>query len=289
MTDEPLDSELLSAHLDDELSASERARVDAALAADPGLAATHAELAEVRATLRGTAVQMPAGAHARMTAALEDTGSANTGSADTGTGAPVVELAARRRAPTAAAVAAVFLIIAGVVGGLGGSARIPAIGDLVAQHEAAASVIDGRAMPEDMEPMEHMDKMPMEDARAAALDMPADYEMADAFAYGTTVHLVYRSAEGDPVSVIRQNGEADLAALGDGSMMSDGDVEMWSAPMDDAYVVVVDGSGYYWTVISRQPHDDMMSAMMHDLPSRSPSMGDRLRDAAEAIVEPFRL
>ncbi|MEQ8841979.1 MAG: zf-HC2 domain-containing protein [Acidimicrobiales bacterium] len=273
-----MNEEWLSAYLDDELAPAERDELEAAIAADPALAATHAELTDVRSRLRGASVTMPDAALGRVLAAV--------GSDDAGAPAAVLAFPTRRRTPTFAAAAAVFVIIAGVVGGLGGATRIPALGDLVARHEVAAAVIDGAEMPDDMG---HMDKMPMDDAAAAALVMPADYSMADAFLDGSTVHLVYRTAHGDPVSVIRQDGEADLDALGDGAMMSDDGVEMWTAPMGDAYVAVVDGSGYYWTVISTEPPDDMMDVMVHDLPSRSPSMGERLRAAADAVVDPFRL
>ena len=45
--------EWLSAHLDGELDATERAEVEAALAADPALAAEYDALAEVRRVVRG--------------------------------------------------------------------------------------------------------------------------------------------------------------------------------------------------------------------------------------------
>lgn len=276
-----MNEEWLSAHLDGELAGGEVAELEAALAADPALAATLADLAAVRGLLRAEAVAVSDDTLARIVALVAADGDESRPAVT----APVVMLE-QRRAPTFAAVAAVLAIIAGVVGGLGGSTRIPALGDLVARHEAAAAVIDGEAMPDEVAPM---DKMPMADAAAMALPMPEDYAMADAFVRGSAVHLVYRTGQGDPVSVIREEGDADLDALGDGSMISDGDVEMWSATMGDTYVAVVDGSGYFWTVISAEPHDDMMDVMMHDLPSRTPSVGERLRDAADAVVAPFRL
>lgn len=282
-----MNEEWLSAHLDGELAPDERRETEAAMRADPELAATYDELARVRALLRDEPVTIPAGALTRVIDAVE-------GAADgdgTGEIAPVLPLVGRRRVPTVAAAAAAMVIIASVVGGLGGSTTVPALGELIAQHEVAAAVVDGAAMPADMEldGMDHMPSMPMEKASAAALPMPADYSMEHAFGNDRTVHLVYRTGSGEPVSVFRQEGDVDMARLGDGSMVSGDEVDMWSAPIDDTHVVVVDGTGYVWIVVSALPHDDMMDDLMHDLPTRSPSIGERAREAADAVVETFRI
>ncbi len=277
-----MNEDLLSAYLDGELSGAEHEDMTKALAADDELAAIHGDLAQVRALLRGDAVVVPDGAVERMISAVE----VDDVDASAGAIAPVVALPSRGGVPMFAAVAAALAVIAGVVGGLGGSTQIPALGDLIAQHEVAAAVVDGAPMPDEMG---ELHSMPMDEASAAAPPMPKDYSMAQAFADGSTLHLVYRTGHGEPVSVIRQEGDADLAALGEGSMVSADGAEMWSAPMDDAYVAVVDSAGYIWIVISAEPDDDMMDEMMHDLPSRSLSWEERLRDAADALVAPFRL
>ena len=59
--------------------------------------------------------------------------------------------------------------------------------------------------------------------------------------------------------------------------------------MDGSYVAVVDGDGYLWVIVSRTAHDEMMDGMMYDLPSREPGFGERLRGAADTVVEPFRI
>lgn len=281
-----MNEEWLSAHLDGELSADERLELDAALSQDPALASTYAELARVRAMLRGEPVDMPGGALGRMIAHVETADGSGTHRVDSTTPAEVVSLARHRRVPTFAAAAAAMVIIASVVGGLGGSRSFPALGDLVARHEAAAAVVEGAPMPDDMD---HMDPMPMDDANAVALAMPSDYSMQHAFADEETVHLVYRSGAGDAVSVFRHEGDVDVGAFGAGSRISGDEADMWTGPMDGAFVAVVDGRGYVWVVVSAEPHDDMVGDMMHDLPTRTPSLDERLRDVADAAVEPFRI
>lgn len=272
--------EWLSAHLDGELDPAERAAVDEALAADPALAAEYAGLADVRRTLRGELLDPPHGVMARIIAEVD----AADAEPAPGAAAPVVRLADRRRVPTFAAAAAAMAIIASVVGGIGGAESLPAIGDFVAQHEAAAAVVSGAPMPDEMM---DMDEMPMPDAMAVAPTMPDDMAMAHAYADGSTIHLVYLTSAGEPVSVFRHEGDADVDDLGDGAVTTADGAAMWSAPRDGRYVVVIDGTGYVWVVVSDGPHDDMMDDMMDELPSRSPSLGDRLRDMADAVVDPF--
>jgi hypothetical protein len=279
-----VNEEWLSAHLDGELSSSEAAELEAVLASDPALAAIHDDLARVRAMVRGSVVEPPQGTLERIVAGVER---ADEHANPDRPVAPVYSLASRRRVPTFAAVAAALVIIASVVGGLGGSDSLPALGDLIAQHEAAASVIDGEPMPDHMDHM-GMDEIPMDEAMDVALPMPADFSVRHAFASGSITQLVYMSADGEPVSVFRHEGETDLGDLGNGSVSSGPEAEMWSARRLDAYVAVVDGTGYVWVIVSAEPHDDMMDDMMDDLPTRSPSIGERLRDTADAAVEPFR-
>ncbi|GJM37641.1 MAG: hypothetical protein DHS20C19_10080 [Acidimicrobiales bacterium] len=271
----------LSAHLDGELSAAERAEVDAALAADPVLAADYADLQRVRSLLRSGAVEPAPGAMDRIVAAV-DAADRDAPAADV---APVLRLRRRRRVPTVAAAAAAMVIIASVVGGVGGTESLPAIGDLVAQHEVAAAVVEGAPMPDDMMAMA---EMPMDDAMAAAPPMPEDLAMTHAFTDGPTMHLVYVTSGGEPISVFRHEGDADVEAFGAGSVVKADEASMWSAPHSGAYVAVIDGTGYVWFVVSAEPHEAMMDDMMHDLPSRSPSLGERLRDAADVVAEPFR-
>lgn len=284
-----MNEELLSAHLDGELSDAERTEVDAALAADADLAAAYDALRAVRAVLRGETIEPPAGSAERVVAAVRAADTATAAVEDDAI-APVVSLGSRRRVPSLAAVAAVMLIIVGVVGGVGGAEGLPAIGDLVAQHEAAAAVVDGAPMPDEMD---DMDKMPMGEAMSAAPSMSDEMAMADAYVDGPTLHLVYVDGGGEVLSIFRHEGDAGgggFDGLERAGATPDDDTQMWSGPRDGLYVAVIDDeNGYVWVVISDEPKDAMMADMMQDdLPGRSPSFGDRLRDAADVIVEPFR-
>ena len=265
-----MNPEWLSAHLDGELSDRESAELGAALADDPALRAELDAIGRVRATLRSAAVEPPAGSLERIVATLG-------GEPDH---APVIPLASRRRVPTFAAVAAAVVIIASVVGGVGGTTSVPALGELVARHEAAA------AESEDF--MAETIEMPMDKAATMAPTLPADFEMQHAFVDGPTVHLVYQTPQGVAMSVFRQQGSTDMADLPAGEVSHAGSNPMWSATYGTSYVAVVDSSGFVWVVVAAEPHDTMMVAMMDDLPSRSPSFGDRARDAADAAIRPFR-
>lgn len=276
-----MNEDWLSAHLDGELTSEEAAQVTAALASDPDLAARHDELRSVRERLRGAAVSVSDETIARLVAAVDATPDAGSSSPDTAT---VVPLAPRRRARRLAAIAAVLVIVAGVVGGVGGTASLPALGDLVARHEVAAAVVTGAPAPDGDDLMDEMDPMPMDEASGAALPMPREFAMEKAFAHGSTVQLVYRSADGEPLSVFRHEGDVDVEDLGDGSMAWSDEAAMWSAPMEGSYVAVVDGDGYVWVVVSAAPHPEMMDDMMHDLPTRSPSWRERVA----RFVEPLR-
>jgi anti-sigma factor RsiW len=278
-----MNEEWLSAHLDGELSEAEAAELDAALAADPELVATLADLRRVRSVLRAATVEPPAGSVERIVARVEARDGRSESDARP---APVVSLRSRRRVPTFAAVAAALVIIAGVVGGFAPAESLPALGDLVAQHQAAAAVVSGEPMPADMDKMS-MNEIPMEDA-GVGLAMPEGYSMQHAFANDSTIQLVYMSASGDPVSVFRHEGEADFADLGAGSVSMAGDDPMWSSQRLGANVVVVDGTGYVWVVISEQSDDAALIDMMDDLPSHSPSLVERLRRTADRAIEPFR-
>ncbi|MCH1434111.1 MAG: hypothetical protein L7U56_00455, partial [Acidimicrobiales bacterium] len=123
-----------SAWLDGELDDAEIAVLESELAADEALAAEFEALRSVRQYVRAEAmVALSPAALDRIVTAVE----AVPGSGDEVVSpAPVVHLSARRRVPTLAAIAASFAIIVSVVGGLGGSATLPAVGDLIARHDA---------------------------------------------------------------------------------------------------------------------------------------------------------
>lgn len=266
-----------SAWLDGELDPAEAAAVAAELAADPDLADQVEGLRSVRSLLRDHgAIDLRADAGARLVARVEALDSADPPAAS----APVVELAARRRIPTVAAVAASFAIIVSVIGGVGGSSTLPAVGDLIARHDAAAA-----EMPEE----------PMDDAPSDMPKLDGAMDMMKAEEVDGVAHAVYIAADGSVVSVFRLEGELDGDALVDdmgGSMGEMDGTSMWAADIGTRHVAVLDGDGYVWTIVSDvdvDPMADLMDDMMDELPERTPSLAERLHDVAEAVVEPFEL
>lgn len=275
-----IDDDRLSAYLDDELNATERAEVDTALNSNPGLQSILAELAAVKDLLGNSLIEPSTSGVERMLAAVE-----NADEQPSAGSSPIVDLASRRRVPTFAAVAASIVIIASVVGGVGGTASIPAIGDLVARHDAAASILEsGAEMAMDDDAMHEM----MDDGPA----MPDSLDLTFADQDGSLVHAVFESPDGTLLSVFRQDGDADLAEIDDemgaGEIVDMGGHEMWSTDMGDTHIAVVDGDGFMWTFVGDADADHMTN-MMTDLPTRSPSISDRIGDVADAITRPFRL
>ncbi|MEM9201394.1 MAG: RseA family anti-sigma factor [Actinomycetota bacterium] len=273
-----------SAWLDGELDDNEIADLETALAADTELAAEFEALRSVRDLIRSEAVMaMPAAAYDRVVEAVSSVDVEDIGpdhAAGVTTAAPdaaVIDLATRRRrVPTFAAVAASFAIIVSVVGGLGGSTTLPAVGDLIARHDAAAAE------------MPASEGGPMDDMP----EMPAPMEMAMSDTDDDVVHAVYVTPGGAVVSVFRQDGELDVNELVD--EMNGGETgdmaghPMWAKDIGDLHVTVVDGDGYVWTFINDVDEPvDMMDDMVNDLPARSAGIRERLHDVAEAIVEPF--
>ncbi len=271
----------ISAWLDGEMPPDEAARFEAGLAADPDLATEVEAVAGIRRLLH-TNARVPLGDQVleRIVAVV----GADTEGLGSAAGVGAASLSARRRKPTLAAVAAASVIIASVVGGLGGSTTLPALGDLVARHAAAAASAD------DMPPS---DNEVMADAMADGPMLPTGHSMAHAWRSDEFVHLMYAAPDGTMMSVFRQEGDTDVARVGD-EMGGKGDVgqmagtPMWSGSVSDTHVAVFDGDGFLWTIVGDADHDTM-EAMMAVLPSREPSLGERIRDAADAIVEPFRL
>jgi len=276
-----IDDDRLSAYLDDELGPDERAAVGAALAADPRLQTLLGELAAMKEMLGQSLIEPSASSAQRMITAVERAEETTAAQQP----APVVDLAARRRIPTFASVAASLVIIASVVGGVGGTHSIPAVGDLVARHEAAASVLESGA---EM----NMDEGAMHEMMDNGPSIPTSLDLTYADQDGTLVHAVFETPEGSLLSVFRQDGDTDLDEIGDsmgsGEIVDMGGHEMWATDVGKTHVAVIDGDGFMWTIVGDADADHMMT-MMHDLPTRTPSLGDRIGDLADTITRPFRL
>ncbi len=263
-----------SGWLDGELETAEAAAVEAELAADPALAAEVEVLRSVRALLRERAmIDLHSDASDRLIARIEALDAAGQAVP----WAPVVDVATRhRRLRRFAAAAAAFAIIVSVIGGVGGDTTLPAIGDLVVRHNAAAAEMPNEPMGESMSGMPKM---------AGEVDMMAA-TVADGMA-----HAVYVAKDGSIVSVFRLDGELDSETLVDDMGGSIGEMDghdMWAKDIGTRHVVVLDGEGYVWTIIS-DVEVDPVADLVNELPERSPSFAQRMRAAAGAVIEPFGL
>jgi len=282
-----IDDDRISAFLDGELPPSAVAEFEAEMTSSPSLTAEVESFAAVRNLLRnGAGAQPRAGAMERIVAIVSADTLVDDRADDVRAGpaavAPVVELSRRRRVPVLATAAASFVIIASVVGGLGGSTTLPAVGDLVARHAAAAAA----------ESMPSGDDDVMSEVKAEGPSVPSGYEIAHASRDGSVTHLVYSGPGGSMVSIFQQEGDTDVSMIDDemgkGELSEMGGQPMWSGSIGDTHVAVLDGNGYLFTVVGDADHDTM-EVMMADLPSRDPGFSARLSDAADVIVEPFRL
>ena len=176
-----IDDDRLSAYLDDELASAERDEVEIALASDSALRSLLAELAEMKAVLGDSMIEPFSASIDRMIGAIERVDEQRSP-----TLSPVVDLASHRRVPTFAAVAGSIVIIASVVGGVGETASIPAIGDLIVRHEAAASDLEsGVELVMDDDAMHEM----MDDGPSIPIRLDLTYADQD----GPLLHAVFES------------------------------------------------------------------------------------------------
>jgi len=264
-----------SGWLDGELDAEEEAAVEAEIAADPAVAAEVESLRAVRSLLRAQghlAVRPAAVEHLIAEVATRDRGVVAA--------TDVISLHPRRRVPLLAAAVASFALVVSVIGGVGGASTLPAVGDLITRHDAAAAVMTGEGTG-----AEH-DDMP---AMGETMEMMS-VDRADGVA-----HAVYAAVDGSAVSVFRQDGDFDAelmaADLGGDVGEMDGH-DMWSADLEARHVAVLDGEGYVWILVSDvdvDPMADLMPGMLDELPTRAPSITERVRSVVSAVVEPFEI
>ena len=239
--------ELLSAHLDGELTPDEARRVAERLAADPVARAEQDELARVRQAVRGLpAVEPPVGFY-------EDV--LRTGDPVPAlVGPPAAPGRRRRRSRVLAgvaglAVAAALVVVVALAGSGGGDdPMVPPVAEFAARHEAVAMAEGGAAAADDgFEPMSADELDAMEGPMAAPAELPGEAaRLAGYHDDAGTMHVVYGAGDGT-VSVYAQPGRVDFAALPDGGerMEMDGD-DAWLAPD-----VAVDGRSVEVLVLQR--------------------------------------
>jgi hypothetical protein len=216
--------ERVSAYLDGEMDDTDRVQFEADLVADPQLAA---ELQEIDGT-RSALQQLPDVEPRRDLLELGPTGS----NARTWAVRGVVAIAA---------VAAVWALGALVVFSGGDSAIVPALDDLVGQHELAAA----QDSSDEFEPMER-DEVDM------AMNAPDDVggmAMGGVFQSDDVVQVVYTDGIHN-VSVFHQSGEVAWEEMPPGEMMTmDGD-QAWHSTMHGSDVVVVNSAEGIVTIVA---------------------------------------
>jgi hypothetical protein len=219
----------ISAYLDNELTATEVSEFEADLGADADLASELESVGAIRAALRGLGDVIPR-------RDLMEIGPTSTSEQ------PGV---ARRWAATGAvaivAVAAVWLVLALLLFDDGGSTVVPALDDLVGQHELASDLGTGAAF------------VPMErDEVDMAMKAPDDVGgmgMGGVFQNDEIVQVIYTDGDHN-VSVFHQPGQVSWDDMPPGEMMEMSGNQAWHATMHGADVIVLDSDDGVVTIVA---------------------------------------
>jgi|GEM_PF-3580931 len=264
MSDDVDPRELLSAHLDGELSPFDEARVLALIQADPEVGAELRSLAEVRAGLRSLPeVDVPADFFASLLAG---------GPARAADPAPsptvVVSLDARRRhrtrwaaAGAVVAVAAALLLFLPSFGGTDDPAVVPPVAEFAARHGSA--VADLASIAGSTGGFEQLADDDLDGLGAVApAEVAGQWQRAIGFRHESgAMHLMY-AHDDEMVSVFEQVGDVDWSQLpAGGQRVTLGDAEAWSMVTEAGEVMVVDRNGTTFTFVSAAPRDDMLQVV----------------------------
>ena len=288
--------EYLSALLDDELSADERAQVEAWLATDEQARAELDELATVRALVRGLpAVEPPSGFYERLLAdpsvfdvPASDGAATPTGPAPDTADEAVVSLAtarhrrSRRRSAVLASVVAVAAAIALVIGLAPATEKLtPPVETFLARHETMAS------LPADQSATLVADGFtPMTPEQVAAAPSPftapetmGPLQRVSAFEHTSgAMHVMYSDGT-HAVSIFEQPGRIDWSGLPAdvGTKTSVDGVPAWTMTGDGEAMMVVEKGPMVYTVVGTAPAEQM-TEMVGTLPPASDSFWQRVRD-----------
>lgn len=217
----------ISAYLDGELDGDELSEFEAHLGADAELVAEVRAIASTRAALQALPQVLPR----RDLAELGPRPLAGTRK-----GWPLRAVAA------AGAVAAVAVLLALVVFNNGDSAIVPALNDLVGQHESASAL-------ETTEDFQVMEREAVDMAMKAPDEM-AGMPMGGVYQSRDVVQVVYTDGVHN-VSIFHQPGEVawdEMPEEGE-MMMMDGD-QAWHGSMHGSDVVVVDSDDGVVTIVA---------------------------------------
>jgi negative regulator of sigma E activity len=295
--------EELSAYLDGELDAAERADVESLLGRSPRAREELTELAAVRSTLRGLpAVEPPFGFYERMLLDGTPAGGRDRAPA-AASSTPGATPSSRRRprpyaawAGGAAAAAAVTVVLLGAVSEPVQPAAADPVAPPVERYLARHDEVSTTASPDAAEGDGFES---FADAELAA--MPDPYEAPEALgdgfrrtaAYhsdGRIMHFVYQQGD-DAVSVYAQVGTPDWDAMPEqGSAVQLGDEDAWKMITGQDEVMVMRRGIVVYTVVGSVPEPEMVE-VMQDLPDAEgdQSLPDRAQATAREVVVRFGL
>lgn len=283
-------SELLSAYLDDELTADERAFVEGALEASPEL---RRELDELRATqtlLRALPLVEPKGGPLHVVAddvVVSDDGRPAIGAEAPAGDAPVVSLDRHRRRRTfvgaaLGAVAAALLVVVGVGATLDPMPIAPSVEEFAAVHMGTSGNVAA---------FDGMDGDTMDDPAVLA-GLGDGLDRMAVSARDDLVHTVYSDGTHE-VSVFHEPGVVDWESLpADGEMIVDGSIKTWTGVRDEAVVAITERGDLMVVVVADAgmgtdvaKEKAMEAVEMVPQVSVSRSLWDRLGDAPGNVID----
>ncbi len=290
MSDQLHPQELLDAYLDGELDASEQARVDAALADSPSLAAELAERAVVRAQLRDLPMVDPPDGffEAMLERGTADPAAVLPPNVASLSGARVAKGSRRSlgsHLSRAVAVAAVFLLVLGFGSGFSAIERVPALDAFANRHaealEAMAAGEPDGASTDEFHPMP-MDEV--KDLGPATMDMMGAYENDD-----KVLQLIYADGDGGMISVFRQDGFVKSDDMPEAETMEMAGDEAWHLQQGDFDTLVVDRDGITYTLMGSLSSGPAMESLASDLPETESGWLDRVRNTSRGLLETIGL
>ena len=249
-----IDDERLSAYLDNELEPDERATFERVVAADAGLRSALAEIGHVRDSVRALGPVDPPFAFFEH----------------------MVSRRQRWRRVVAAgaaalSVAAVVVLVLGLLSGTGAARVVPPLRDYLDQHAVAAADAEARASgAQPPPPVAGFEAVELAVAQRSAPDM-APMRLMSAFRHDSVMQFVYDDSAMGPLSLFVQSGRCACDRFDGGEMMPmPGYGDAWHGSGTDGRSIVVRegrlaGAAVVFTVIGRSTSDAGVVAVARHL------------------------
>lgn len=270
--------DVLSAYLDDEVTATERVAVEAHLSACAECRSDLEAEREVRALLRDLApVDPPLGFYERI---LRD-GPASSEK-------PVRKRRIRFGLANIAATAAAWMLILGLANlNHGGGSVDPSTAGYVSAHASILPGLGGRSAPSDSSQAEAKAK--------ADYDVPdrlaGTYQLTEVIDDGGTPHLVYSDGQ-RTVSMFLRVGRLDTDALpSDTHTVEVNGAQAWEVPTSSGPVVFMQRPGVVVIIVGSPPDQAASDVAGTDglHADQSESLLDHLTDAGQGLLQTFGL